>query len=208
MSIQKQAFLQSEGDRWYERNIDALKSKDGDPVLSTIVKLRLNPKSILEIGCANGWRLKHLTDGGAECFGIDPSEKAIREANNPNLKIGTADNLPFPDNSFDLVIFGFCLYLVDPSLHFRCVAEADRVLSDGGTLIIFDFQSKTPYFNDYTHLTGMRSYKMEHSDYFLASPAYAMIYRETSDGLDPDNRIGVDVLIKDQQKAFPKNPFR
>ncbi len=34
------------------------------------------PKSILQIGCANGWRLKRFMDKyGAEVCGIDPSKK-------------------------------------------------------------------------------------------------------------------------------------
>jgi adenylyltransferase/sulfurtransferase len=41
--------------------------------------------------------------------------------------------------ALDLVLFGFCLYLVDRKLISRVVAEADRVLKDTGFLGIVDF---------------------------------------------------------------------
>ena len=41
-------------------------------------------------------------------FGIDPSKIAFKEINKEIiLKTGSADNLPFSDNFFDLVVFGF-----------------------------------------------------------------------------------------------------
>lgn len=207
MTIQKHEFLHGEGDRWYERNADALKNKINDPVISSIERIGARPRRILEIGCSNGWRLAHFAKSGAECFGVEPSEKAVAESGNPNIFVGTADTLPFPDTKFDLVIFGFCLYLVDPVLHFRCIAEGDRVLSDSGMVAILDFITPKHYFNDYSHLDGIRSHKMEFSKFFLASPAYSLIHREIGEFKSPDDRIGVDVLVKDQSGAFQKNPY-
>ncbi len=207
MTVQKRAFISEEGDRWFERNAAALENKADDVVLSAIDKIGLRPTRVLEIGCANGWRLRHLEKLGAECYGVEPSAKAIAESGNPNLLVGTADSLPFLDTDFDLVIFGFCLYLVDPALHFRAVAEADRVLQDRGVIAILDFIPPTHYFNDYSHRDGLRSHKMEFSKYFLASPAYSLVHREIGPLKLPDDRIGVDILAKNQLHAFPRNPY-
>ena len=65
------------------------------------------PHGVLEIGCSNGWRLEAIREKyGCDCLGIDPADSQF-----PYIFKGTADSLPYPDNQFDLVIYGFCLYL-------------------------------------------------------------------------------------------------
>ena len=193
MHFQRDAFLQSEGDAWFDRNAARLDGSD-DPVLKAIEQLQIAASDALEIGCSNGWRLDKLSQRGVACSGVDPSEKAVLTGSERiNLKVGTADHLPFADRSFDLVIFGFCLYLIDPALHFRCVAEADRVLAESGFLIIYDFMTPRPYYNDYVHLSGVHAHKMQFSNYFLANPAYSLVHREIGAVADVDGRIGVDV---------------
>ena len=44
------------------------------------------------------------------------------------LKIGTAEKLKFEDDKFDLIIFGFCLYLCDREDLIKIVDETNRVL--------------------------------------------------------------------------------
>jgi SAM-dependent methyltransferase len=214
---QKDIFLGSEGDAWYARNVERLHDARPDIVLSTLEDMKIEPKSVLEIGCSNGYRLEWIRErfGGAG-FGIEPSKRAIEDGKRRfpslTLEVGTADRLPFADGQFDVVIFGFCLYLVDPRLHFRCVAEADRVLGEGGMLVIYDFIEPVPYYNEYAHRAGVRSHKMEFSRLFLASPAYRLLRRNLvpSDGVvaKPDETIGVDVLAKSYATAFAANPYK
>lgn len=211
---QKDIFLGSEGDAWYARNQENLHEGGQDIVLTTLQEAAVSPTSVLEIGCSNGYRIAGICNRfGARGFGIDPSSKAVADGRcrypSLSLEVGTADRLPFADSRFDLVIFGFCLYLVDPRLHLRCVAEADRVLADGGLLAIHDFIEPVPYHNRYAHLEGVRSHKMEFSRYFLASPAYRLLRRTMSaPGVStPDNSMGVDLLSKNLAAAFPPNPF-
>ena len=65
--------------------------------------------SILDVGCAKGYMLydfKRLMPG-ATLAGIDVSQYAIdnaHEAVRPVLRVADARDLPFPDDSFDLVI--------------------------------------------------------------------------------------------------------
>ena len=208
---QKNAFLSSEGDKWFDRNAAVLSANTSDPTIDACKHLNIKPLKVLEIGCANGWRLKHYADEfGSDCSGIEPSSRAVETGSgNPlvNLQVGTADSLPFPDGSFDLVIFGFCLYLVDPKLHFKAVAEADRVLVGGGALIIVDFLPPTPFFNDYGHQAGLRSHKMQFANYFLANPAYSLWHRSMITMGGPNDLESVDVLMKNLDTAFPINPY-
>lgn len=211
---QKDVFLESEGDEWYARNLEHLRTSGPDALLSTLEDMGIAPKAVLEIGCSNGYRIAQICRKyQATGFGIEPSARAVGDGRDRfpelQLEVGTADALPYPDGQFDLVIFGFCLYLVDPRLHLRCMAEADRVLADGGVLMIYDFIEPVPYHNEYTHRQGVRSYKMEFSRYLLASPAYRLLRRNMSaqSVLRPDHSVGVDVLSKNFAAAFPPNPF-
>jgi ubiquinone/menaquinone biosynthesis C-methylase UbiE len=212
---QKHVFMDDEGNAWFTRNQIFITDPGKDSIIQALTSMNLAPLRALEIGCANGGRLHMLHDlFGTRGSGIDPSGIAIADGRDRfpelDLKRGTAERLDFDDNAFDMVIFGFCLYLVDPVDHFRCVAEADRVLADNGYLVILDFNEKNPYGNDYVHKPGIRSYKMNFSNYFLASPHYTLLcrlpYMDAADPLLPDRRAAVDVLVKRTEGAFPARP--
>lgn len=218
---QRDGFIHGEGDRYFQRNRDRLIGPERlivrDPVLRLFSVKGTIPSSILEVGCSNGWRLSAFAERGAEkCMGIDPSAAAINEGlrsfPNLDLRVGTAETLPFASVSVDLVIYGFCLYVCDPSDHLRIVAEGDRVLKDGGQIAIFDFDPPQPYRNPYTYKAGLYSYKMDFSRLFLAHPHYTVCqkYTEGHGGTDdhkPDNRVAVTVLRKDMKSAWPENPW-
>ncbi|MEK6236106.1 MAG: class I SAM-dependent methyltransferase [Planctomycetales bacterium] len=64
---------------------------------------------VLDVGCGKGFLLHDLTQGqpGLEITGIDISSYAIEHAKEearPFLSEGSAAELPYPDDSFDLVI--------------------------------------------------------------------------------------------------------
>ncbi|MGY3864864.1 class I SAM-dependent methyltransferase [Aeromonas bivalvium] len=79
---QKNVFMAREGNEWYERNKSAIlgKSLASDPIFKALTYLGCKPARILEIGCANGWRLAQLAEHyGAQCHGVDPSASAIQD---------------------------------------------------------------------------------------------------------------------------------
>lgn len=219
---QKAEFLSGEGDAFFRRNRQALTQGEqmaqADPLLALLAGWPALPGRVLEIGCANGWRLHRLREIGAtHLHGIDPGATAIAEGRaaypDLNLNVGTADKLTYPDGSFDLVIFGFCLSWCDPADHFRIVAEADRVLCDQGQLCVLDFDPPFPYRNPYTHRAGLSSYKLDYSRLFLAHPHYhlrekRMTAHGGSTSNNPDDRIAVTWLTKDLQRAWPSNPWK
>lgn len=69
-------------------------------------------------------------------FGIDPSEKMLNYATQRNLKVkkGVAENLPYPDNSFDFVAFITSICFVDNPE--KAIEEAHRIIKDKGEIII------------------------------------------------------------------------
>lgn len=217
---QRDYFLESEGNGWYSRNrIEKARLEEKrahDPLLPVLRRLESPPRRVLEIGASNGWRLALLREEwpGGTFHGVDPSSRAVEDApGGVTLSCGTADSLPYEDASFDLVIFGFCLYLCDRADLFRIAAEADRVLADGGTMAIYDFSPPQPYRNPYAHGADIYSYKMDYSALFSWNPAYRIAERheQTHPGGKadtPDNQVGIVLLKKDMAAGWPDNPYQ
>jgi SAM-dependent methyltransferase len=198
---QGEAFFGGEGDAWYKRNKKKLPIEN-DPILKVMEDLPERLGAVLEIGCSNGWRLEAIKRRFSvrEVCGIDASQTAARIArdNGINAYWGLANSIPFPTNYFDLVIYGFVLYLVDREHLFRVVDECDRVLRDGGYLIIQDFACEKPFKRRYKHKEGLWSYHQPYEWLFRANPAYRLISTLMS---DPTK---VSVLRKNVEKGWPE----
>lgn len=209
---QKNIFLQSEADAWYERNKEACAKQDfsKDPIATAVLEVNRIRQSkdslrVLEVGCGEGLRLAWLTQHIAiEAYGIEPSGKAVAQAIQNGVKAiqGTADSLPYDDGFFDMVIFGFCLYLCDPQDLFRIAQEADRVLKSDAWLLIHDFQAAVPTRRPYHHKDGVYSHKMDFRKLFDWHPAYTCydhrlghhVTREFCD--DPQEWVATSLLRK------------
>jgi SAM-dependent methyltransferase len=99
---------------------------------------------VLDIGCGGGRNLHYFLRNGYEVFGVDQSSDAINAVgylsaalapNNPteNFSVADAGDLPFGDETFDLVISSAVLHFAKNNEHFdMMVSEAFRVLKPGG----------------------------------------------------------------------------
>ncbi len=198
---QKEIFLEKEGNAWFERNhlkIQNRKMDLQDPIIKALSNFLDNKNNknlqLLEVGCGEGKRLHWIADNlKMNCYGIEPSVKAIEFANNKDVKVikGTADVMNFEDKKFDFVIFGFCLYLCDRSDLFQIAKEADRVLKNSGYIIIHDFYSPTPFVREYHHYPGIFSYKMDYRKLFDWHPNYQCVSHEVF--TEDENEIKDDV---------------
>jgi ubiquinone/menaquinone biosynthesis C-methylase UbiE len=214
---QRDEFLADEGNQWFSRNRGALEADS--PARQRIVQRladQIDPtrrQRVLEIGCGPAQNLSTLAGHRTlDAAGIDPSSDAIAQglARHPDydLRVGTADQLPWTDAAFDVVWFGFCLYLVDRPLLQRVVAEADRVLADGGLLAILDFDPDQPCRRPYHHRPGLMSYKMDHARLFLANPAYVLIDKLATSHTtghwepDPQERVALTLCRKNLPNAY------
>jgi SAM-dependent methyltransferase len=210
-TFQRDAFSGDEGDRFFSRNKEGLSA--ASPLKTWVTEriarhLPLDKRArVLEVGCASGGNLAALSScASADCSGLDPSNDAVQSGKLAypylDLRAGSADHLPFGDGSMDVVWFGFCLYLVDRALLQRVVAEADRVLKDGGFIAIHDFDPDVPCVRPYRHRPGVNSYKMDYSALFLCNPAYVLAEKTAfSDGgaawtSDPQERIALWICKK------------
>lgn len=190
---QLEAFFQGEGAAWLDRNKDKLTGKN-DPVMEAIEKYKVDPAVVLEIGCANGWRLDLLKQTyDCVAWGCDPGYEG--EAN--NILRRSADKTGMSIECFDTVIYGFCLYLCDPEDYFKIAMEGDRVLADRGFIIVHDFHADYPYKTPYKHKDGLFSHHYDFAKLWLSHPAYSL-YGRTIQG-----ETSVTILQKNLETAFP-----
>lgn len=93
-----------------------------------------NGRLALDVCCGQGNVSEALKDRGCEVSGLDFSQAMLDIARSRvqgvNFVHGDAQNLPFEDNNFDIVVsnFGICHVPDQP----RALAEAYRVLRPGG----------------------------------------------------------------------------
>ena len=106
----------------------------------------LQPKTILDLCCGTGDLAFALADSlpASQVFGLDfvqpmldRAEKKQQHHRSVTFLRGDAVSIPFPDHSFDLVTIAFGIRNI-PEIA-RCLAEIDRVLIAGGTLLILEF---------------------------------------------------------------------
>jgi ubiquinone/menaquinone biosynthesis C-methylase UbiE len=140
-------------------------------------KLRYLPKvvdfssypgqQLLEIGCGIGTDLVRFARGGTRVTGVDLAATAIDLARKnfalngltpEELRVGNGEQLPFANNSFDIVYaHGVIQYTANPA---ALIAEAHRVLRPGGTGI-FMVYNRVSWLNA---LSKVMKVPLEHED--------------------------------------------
>ena len=106
-------------------------------VLSQLERLSLPQEAvILDAGCGSGRMLDELERYGM-AFGLDSSAWAVaaaRARGHSGVTLGTVEQMPYPDGTFDLVT---CLDVLEHTAdHDRTLAELRRVIAPGGHLIV------------------------------------------------------------------------
>ncbi|MGA9995584.1 MAG: class I SAM-dependent methyltransferase [Pyrinomonadaceae bacterium] len=106
-------------------------------------------KRVLEVGCGLGTDLLQFARGGAEVYGIDLTQKGARLARKRlalygqkgNTLVGDSENLPFPDNYFDLVYsWGVIHHTPDTE---KAAREIMRVCKPGGRVQVMIYHRRS-----------------------------------------------------------------
>ena len=109
-------------------------------VAERLTKVRYG--SLLDVGCGTGFLFEQLKrHDAADYYGLDLSPEMLKAARNKfgnevSFTAGSSDELPFSDNSFDVVtcIQSFHHYPYPE----KAMSEAYRVLKPGGLYILSD----------------------------------------------------------------------
>ena len=97
--------------------------------------------SVLDVGCAKGFMLYDMQRliPGLEVRGIDISEYAIENGHPPvkeHLSVASCDDLPFEDNSFDVVISVTTVHNMDYDGCIKTLQEIERVARRGSFITV------------------------------------------------------------------------
>lgn len=103
------------------------------------IKERINPRNILDIGCAKGYLVQEFNNNSMEGYGVDISEYAILSSPQEirsSLKVCDLNNesLPYSDNFFDsIVCMGTLEYIQNQE---NALFEINRVLKNNGFFLM------------------------------------------------------------------------
>ena len=126
---------------WIEGFTDGADPEYTEQILPLAASELLGARRILDVGCGDGQisRLAQNLDGVELVVGVDPTWNQITVASTRGGATGFAaafaDELPFPDNSFDAVVA--CLVFEHIDEVDEAIAEVARVLAPGGRFCFF-----------------------------------------------------------------------
>ena len=108
--------------------------------------LRTKSGKALDLGCGTGNYTLELERRGFDVIGLDASEGMLKIARSKGLNCikGNAYSLPFPDETFDLVLSVTMFeFIHEPE---RVLREIHRVLKPGGEVLIGTMNGKSSWF--------------------------------------------------------------
>jgi SAM-dependent methyltransferase len=187
---QERAFLDGEADAWMRRNSASLSAASpDDPILAALGELTLNERgALLDVGGASGRIAAGFLRDHPEWSVrvVEPSGEAIAAGRKLFEGVmfdqGSITNpLPAPSDGthYDVVVISGVLCWVERALLSRAIANSDAALSDGGLLVIADFDPPAPRANPYHHAPGIFTYKQDYAQSFLSLGIYHLEYRRT-----------------------------
>src|SRR3989338_6230500 len=101
-------------------------------------------KRVLDLGCGNGNHLIFFAGQGYDVSGLDISSEAIEIARawldknslKADLKVGDIEKLPYPDDTFDVVISHGVFDHIPSSKAKKAIEEVHRVCKSGAYICI------------------------------------------------------------------------
>jgi ubiquinone/menaquinone biosynthesis C-methylase UbiE len=132
----------------------AKKAKGYDSIVEPLVRqlrvmgMKMFPPdegmSVLDIGCGTGTHLEIYQRAGCKVVGIDTSSSMLEIARSKltgraELHLGDASHMPFPHESFDLVLAMFLLHEIPASIRSSVINEAKRVTKRSGRFLVIDY---------------------------------------------------------------------
>ncbi len=138
-ATKKELFYNDFASDW-ESKINDLETQKRIKVIfnNLLNKSSLNSKKLLEVGCGMGYFSAKAYELGANVTGVDIGDRLIKKSKKRvpkgKFQVATASDLPFDNNSFDIVICTEVLEHIDNQD--KAINELIRVLAKKGKLVI------------------------------------------------------------------------
>lgn len=137
---------------------------------------------VLDVGCGKAYLLYELTQAvpGLEVVGVDISEYAITHAKEevrPFLMRGTAQSLPFEDNSFDLIISLNTLHNLKVYDLKKAFQDIERISKKNSYIVVESFRNDREEVNMlYWQLTCASYYAVDEWEWLFKEWGYTGDY--------------------------------
>jgi ubiquinone/menaquinone biosynthesis C-methylase UbiE len=143
-------FEDTEVARRYDREIRMWSLYTSKSFVSAVKRWGISSGKALDVGTGTGWLAIGFAQGlhGVRVVGLDFSDVVLELARDNAQKSGVssrvsfeegnAQDMPFEDDTFDLVISGNTLHLLKNPV--RMFNEIQRVLRPGGRFLVSDFR--------------------------------------------------------------------
>ncbi len=137
------------------------KRKNADVLKETLL---LAGKNVLDVGSGEGHLTRMMTKQGAHVIGLECSPRQMKKAlsyakaGDEQFIDGVGQDLPFEDESMDIVVFFNSLHHIPVEEEFNALKEAVRVLRPGGQIYVSEPIADGPHFellkpiDDETHV--------------------------------------------------------
>ncbi|KAF7680971.1 Ribosomal RNA-processing protein 8 [Astathelohania contejeani] len=138
--------------RGYE---EQLKKWPVDPLDVIVERIKqIKNDNIADIGCGGGRLMERLSGYVVHSFDLYPINKKIIKC---DMK-----KIPLEDNSVDVVVY--CLSLMKNNV-FEIIKEGNRILSDGGRMIIAEVKSRVKNFKSFIHAIEKVGFKHQDNEF-------------------------------------------
>ncbi|MFN8532138.1 MAG: class I SAM-dependent methyltransferase [Dehalococcoidia bacterium] len=114
----------------------------------------LEGRRVLDVGCGVGMYVRAFRRFTDEAYGVEYDRERAVEAGQslPGIAQSTSEFLPFPDNTFDLVLLHEVIEHVTDDL--QTLREAHRVTKWGGVIVVFAPNRLYPFETHGAYLPG------------------------------------------------------
>ena len=148
----------------------------------------LTGTSVLDLGSGTGAAFAQLMN--YETTALDPDKKMLKLNIFENKILGTAENLPFDDNSFDNVFCSFVWRNISDTN--KALSEIYRVVKPGGKFVLLDMTRPKNSILRILHKIG--SFKVLHLIGFLTFnlKEYRFLYKSLDFYPQPENHLKKD----------------
>ena len=147
--------------------------------------------SVLDLGSGTGAAFDQLLN--YETTAIDPDKKMLELNSFENKVLGSAEDLPFDENSFDNVFCSFVWRNVSDTN--KALEEVHRVLKPGGKFILLDMTRPKNSFLKILHKVG--TFKVLHLIGLLTFnlKEYRFLYKSLDFYPQPEDHLKKDTFI-------------